>query len=127
MNKVKENLKAGKTVVGVAGAPNDVTMPLLAESAYDFILFDERYLSGHLKIDLTAIVDSYGKGDLNTTIDLKEAQISIPGIEWNKSTMVASKMTISAIFSKQGIENIRSLTLGGRLSLIHISEPTRPY
>ena len=37
MNKVKENLKAGKTVVGVAGAPNDVTMPLLAESAYDFI------------------------------------------------------------------------------------------
>ena len=43
MNKVKENLKAGKTVVGVAGAPNDVTMPLLADSAYDFILFDEQH------------------------------------------------------------------------------------
>ena len=43
MNKVKENLKAGKTVVGVAGAPNDVTMPMLADSAYDFILFDEQH------------------------------------------------------------------------------------
>ena len=46
-------------------------------------IFDERYFSGYLKFDLTAVVDSIGKGKMITVVDLKEARISLPEIGWH--------------------------------------------
>jgi hypothetical protein len=80
--------------------------------------FDERYLSGNLKFDLTAVVDSNGEGKMITVVDLKETRISVPEIGWHKSQMVESKLEFSTIFSESGIEKIQSLSvMGGGLKL----------
>ncbi|MDC0190157.1 AsmA-like C-terminal region-containing protein [Rhodospirillales bacterium] len=73
--------------------------------------FDERYLSGNLKFDLTAVVNSIGKGKMTTVVDLKETRISIPEIGWHKSKLVESKIEFSAIISESGIEKIQSLSV----------------
>ena len=80
--------------------------------------FDERYLSGNLKFDLTAVVNSIGKGQMTTVVDLEETRISVPEIGWHKSKMVESKLEFSAIFSESGIEKIQSLSvMGGGVKL----------
>ena len=81
-------------------------------------IFDERYFSGNLKFDLTAVVDSIGKGKMITVVDLKETRISVPEIGWHKPKMVESKLEFSAIFSESGIEKIQSLSvMGGGVKL----------
>ena len=81
-------------------------------------IFDGRYFSGNIKFDLTAVVDSIGKGKMITAVDLKETRISVPEIGWHKSKMVESKLEFSAIFSASGIEKIQSLSvIGGGVNL----------
>ncbi len=55
MNKVKENLKAGKTVVGCAGSPWVENMSILADSDYDFILYDTQHSPFMVKEFIPAI------------------------------------------------------------------------
>ena len=43
MNRVKELLKSGKTVVGTAGSVFEDNMSMLANSGLDFILFDTQH------------------------------------------------------------------------------------
>ena len=85
----------------------------------DLPFLDMRNLQGELKFDLTAKVNSSGKGSLKTRIDLKETQISIPGIGWHKSKSVETELRFLAHFSESGIEKIQSLeVIGGGLVLI---------
>ena len=48
MNAVKTSIKAGKTVVGTAGAPN-VDVSVLADTGFDFLLFDTQHSPFELK------------------------------------------------------------------------------
>ncbi len=48
MNAVKTSIKAGKTVVGTAGAPN-VDVSVLADTGFDFLLFDTQHSPWELK------------------------------------------------------------------------------
>jgi 4-hydroxy-2-oxoheptanedioate aldolase len=48
MNAIKNSIKAGKTVVGTAGAPN-VDVALLADAGYDFLLFDTQHSPWEIK------------------------------------------------------------------------------
>jgi 2-keto-3-deoxy-L-rhamnonate aldolase RhmA len=48
MNAVKDLLKSGKTVVGTGGAPN-VDVSVLAESGFDFVLFDTQHSPWEVK------------------------------------------------------------------------------
>lgn len=48
MNAFKQAIKAGKTVVGTAGAPN-VDSALLADSGFDFLLFDTQHSPWEIK------------------------------------------------------------------------------
>ena len=43
MNRVKDLLKSGKTVVGTAGSVFEDNMSMLANSGLDFILFDTQH------------------------------------------------------------------------------------
>jgi len=43
MNAVKDMLRAGKTVVGTGGTPNPDLAGILADSGFDFILFDTQH------------------------------------------------------------------------------------
>ena len=61
MNKVKENLKAGKTVVGCAGSPWVENMSILADSDYDFILYDTQHSPFMVKEFIPAIASMAGK------------------------------------------------------------------
>jgi len=48
MNAIKDAIKAGRTVVGTAGAPN-VDMSVLADAGYDFLLFDTQHSPWEIK------------------------------------------------------------------------------
>ena len=48
MNAIKDAIKAGKTVVGTAGAPN-VDVSVLADAGYDFLLFDTQHSPWEIK------------------------------------------------------------------------------
>ena len=48
MNAIKDAIKAGKTVVGTAGAPN-IDVALLADAGFDFLLFDTQHSPWELK------------------------------------------------------------------------------
>lgn len=48
MNAIKDSIKAGRTVVGTAGAPN-VDVTVLADSGFDFLLFDTQHSPWELK------------------------------------------------------------------------------
>src|SRR5271163_3775971 len=48
MNAIKESIKSGRTVVGTAGAPN-VDVSILADSGYDFLLFDTQHSPWEIK------------------------------------------------------------------------------
>ena len=48
MNAIKTAIKAGKTVVGTAGAPN-VDVALLGDAGFDFLLFDTQHSPWELK------------------------------------------------------------------------------
>ncbi len=48
MNAIKASIKAGKTVVGTAGAPN-VDVSVLADTGFDFLLFDTQHSPFELK------------------------------------------------------------------------------
>ena len=43
MNAVRDLLKSGKTVVGTAGSVFEPNMAMLADSGFDFILFDTQH------------------------------------------------------------------------------------
>ena len=61
MNKVKELLKSGKTVVGAAGSPVVENMSMLADSDYDFILYDTQHSPYMVKEFIPAIKAMEGK------------------------------------------------------------------
>lgn len=61
MNKIKENLKAGKTVVGTAGSPWVENMSMLADTDLDFILFDTQHSPFMVKEFIPAIASMAGK------------------------------------------------------------------
>ncbi len=48
MNAIKDAIKAGRTVVGTAGAPN-VDVSILADAGYDFLLFDTQHSPWEIK------------------------------------------------------------------------------
>ena len=48
MNAIKDSIKAGKTVVGTAGAPN-VDVSMLSDAGYDFLLFDTQHSPWEVK------------------------------------------------------------------------------
>jgi 4-hydroxy-2-oxoheptanedioate aldolase len=48
MNAIKDSIKAGRTVVGTAGAPN-VDVSLLADAGFDFLLFDSQHSPREIK------------------------------------------------------------------------------
>jgi 4-hydroxy-2-oxoheptanedioate aldolase len=48
MNAIKDSIKAGKTVVGTAGAPN-IDAALLADAGFDFLLFDTQHSPWEIK------------------------------------------------------------------------------
>jgi len=48
MNAIKTSIKAGRTVVGTAGAPN-VDVALLGDAGFDFLLFDTQHSPWELK------------------------------------------------------------------------------
>jgi 4-hydroxy-2-oxoheptanedioate aldolase len=48
MNAIKDSIKAGRTVVGTAGAPN-VDVSILADAGYDFLLFDTQHSPWEIK------------------------------------------------------------------------------
>ena len=48
MNAIKDAIKAGRTVVGTAGAPN-VDVVMLADAGYDFLLFDTQHSPWEIK------------------------------------------------------------------------------
>lgn len=60
MNAIKQAIKAGRTVVGTAGAPN-VDNALLAESGFDFLLFDSQHSPFEVKQFGPAIQTMRGK------------------------------------------------------------------
>ena len=49
MNSVKDDLKAGKTVVGTGGSVFEDNMAMLADSGLDFILFDSQHAAVEVK------------------------------------------------------------------------------
>ena len=61
MNKVKELLKSGKTVVGASGSPVVENMSMLADSDYDFILYDTQHSPYMVKEFIPAIKAMDGK------------------------------------------------------------------
>jgi 2-keto-3-deoxy-L-rhamnonate aldolase RhmA len=61
MNAVKDRLKSGKTVVGTAGSPNVDVVTVLADSAYDFLLFDTQHSPWEIKQLQPAIQAMRGK------------------------------------------------------------------
>ena len=82
-------------------------------------LFDERFLTGKLKFNLTAVRKADGKNSLTANFNLKETRISVPGIGWHKSKMVEANLRLSAILSELGIEEIKSVeVIGGGLTLV---------
>ncbi len=48
MNAIKDSIKAGRTVVGTAGAPN-VDVSMLSDAGYDFLLFDTQHSPWEVK------------------------------------------------------------------------------
>src|SRR3954463_8884519 len=48
MNAIKDSIKAGRTVVGTAGAPN-IDVSLLADAGFDFLLFDTQHSPWEIK------------------------------------------------------------------------------
>jgi 4-hydroxy-2-oxoheptanedioate aldolase len=48
MSVIKDSIKAGRTVVGTAGAPN-VDVSLLADAGFDFLLFDTQHSPWEIK------------------------------------------------------------------------------
>src|ERR1700741_5232990 len=48
MNAIKDSIKSGRTVVGTTGAPN-VDVSILADSGFDFLLFDTQHSPWEIK------------------------------------------------------------------------------
>ena len=60
MNAIKDSIKAGKTVVGTAGAPN-VDVSMLSDAGYDFLLFDTQHSPWEVKQLQPSILAMRGK------------------------------------------------------------------
>ena len=117
--KIIYDLNKGAAIVTKYDLSGHVDAKQLNEDfGLKFPLFDERFLSGKLKFDLTAVKNANGMGSLTARINLKETRISIPGIGWHKSKMVKAMLKLSANFSELGIEEVQSVEiLGGGLSI----------
>ncbi len=61
MNAVKDLLKSGSTVVGTAGSPNAAVMDVLADSGFDFLLFDTQHSPFEVKQLIPGIQATNGK------------------------------------------------------------------
>src|SRR5947209_6263786 len=61
MNAVKDLLKSGKTIVGTAGSANSDVVTVLADSGFDFLLFDTQHSPVEIKQLLPAVQAMRGK------------------------------------------------------------------
>jgi 4-hydroxy-2-oxoheptanedioate aldolase len=61
MNAVKDLLKSGKTVIGTGGPPDPTTAGILADSGFDFLLFDTQHSPIEIHQLIPAIQATNGK------------------------------------------------------------------
>ena len=61
MNAVKDLLKSGKTVIGTGGPPNPDLAAILADSGFDFLLFDTQHSPIEIHQLIPAIQATNGK------------------------------------------------------------------
>jgi len=79
----------------------------------NFVPFTADYLNGKFGAAVVATIDHNGKGLFKANLDLKESSLSLPEFQWRKSTKVAAKSKIEAIFSSKGFLDIPRIVVQG--------------
>jgi len=75
--------------------------------------FSPDYLSGIIGVSLNGQLTKEGAGEFDVEIDLTDANLAIPQIEWQKSGKVESLAKLSAQFGREGLTGIKSFALNG--------------
>ena len=69
------------------------------------------FLTGRTHSELTVTMDRQGRGAIGAQIDLKDARLTLPGMEWVKPPGTPATANVSVRFSGKGVQDIPSFSV----------------